>query len=399
MTWQPRRRFILKALFMSSLTTVIVIVLAELVLRLLLPNEGYFIWPRNYDQTLEPKASIMPGIAGKATFSVNSAGFRGSDPTPSQDYRILAIGGSTTECLFLDKNETWPHLLQENLADPGTWVGNGGMSGRTSRHHMTAVRYLPLQDLKIDLVLILVGINDLTVRLALGEFYEPNFREQAWMETWLLSDTFIGSNLRGGPGPYYKETMIWRLLRQAKHSFLPSGVKHDAGDFYTKLRLHRAGATDIRSTLPPMGPALEEYEKNLKETIGYARVKGVDLVFMTQPTIWRPDLSDAELALLWLGGIGDFHHRSDCSYYSVAALSQGISLYNETLLRVCREQGVDCFDLASNLEKDTSVFYDDVHFNEMGAEKVAELVTAYLNSRGHLTDRRDGKTVGVDSPR
>jgi hypothetical protein len=41
---------------------------------------------------------------------------------------------------------------------------------------------------------------------------------------------------------------------------------------------------------------------------------------------------------------------------------------------------VECIDLATTLEKDTTVFYDDVHFNESGAQKVSKTVSNYFLS-------------------
>jgi hypothetical protein len=52
--------------------------------------------------------------------------------------------------------------------------------------------------------------------------------------------------------------------------------------------------------------------------------------------------------------------------------------YNETLLSECRDQGLQCLDLASALPKDTVMFYDDVHFTEAGAAAVGRLVAEHL---------------------
>jgi lysophospholipase L1-like esterase len=86
-------------------------------------------------------------------------------------------------------------------------------------------------------------------------------------------------------------------------------------------------------------------------------------------------------ALLWLGGIGDFQKETGKPYYSAAALEQGMTAYNDTLLRVCRARQVECLDLAAKLEKDASVFFDDVHFNENGARRVAAELSRYLLER------------------
>ena len=65
-------------------------------------------------------------------------------------------------------------------------------------------------------------------------------------------------------------------------------------------------------------------------------------------------------------------------YYSPAALAKGLEAYNARLLDICRRRGAECVDLASMLAKDTSVFYDDLHFNESGARKVAAVLASYL---------------------
>lgn len=54
--------------------------------------------------------------------------------------------------------------------------------------------------------------------------------------------------------------------------------------------------------------------------------------------------------------------------------------YNDAVLEVCKAEGLECIDL-SHLEEDTTVFYDDVHFNEAGARKVARILADYLQAR------------------
>ncbi len=52
--------------------------------------------------------------------------------------------------------------------------------------------------------------------------------------------------------------------------------------------------------------------------------------------------------------------------------------YNQTLLNLCRQDHLECYDLASSIPKDTSAFVDDVHFNIGGARMVAEFLAARL---------------------
>jgi hypothetical protein len=62
--------------------------------------------------------------------------------------------------------------------------------------------------------------------------------------------------------------------------------------------------------------------------------------------------------------------------------------YNETLLRVCRERGVECIDAAARLPKDASIFWDDAHFTEEGSRRLAQIVADHLLEREPLASRR-----------
>lgn len=99
---------------------------------------------------------------------------------------------------------------------------------------------------------------------------------------------------------------------------------------------------------------------------------------MTQPAMWRADLTEPLLNLLWMGGVGDFQTGKGHEYYTPAALASALDSYNATLLEVCRQTSVECIDLAAMLPKDETTFYDDVHFNETGSRRVAQVVADYL---------------------
>jgi hypothetical protein len=52
--------------------------------------------------------------------------------------------------------------------------------------------------------------------------------------------------------------------------------------------------------------------------------------------------------------------------------------FNAETLAICADRGLSCFDLAAVLPSDTTIFYDDVHFNEQGARAVAAALTPLL---------------------
>ena len=58
----------------------------------------------------------MPGIQGQIKLSVNRYGLRGPDTIlEDNDLNILCVGGSTTECLYVSDESTWPWRLQNKL--------------------------------------------------------------------------------------------------------------------------------------------------------------------------------------------------------------------------------------------------------------------------------------------
>jgi lysophospholipase L1-like esterase len=376
----------LSACFSLALT----LVFCEVGLKLWLgamQSSGYYFWPPHMNALFKPTPEIMPGISGESRFITNSLGMRGDELTPQHAQRILAIGASTTQCVSLDQTEMWTALLQNTLSRQSqhapVWVGNGGVSGLTSRHHLVAMQRLPFKELKIDTVVMLLGVNDFIRRLSHDNAYDPQYMAKPDAQRHLLMETFSGTYTGYPDDPFYKQTALWQLLRKSKRLWASDAVyvEDPNGKIFVTWRNHRQHAGEMREALPDLTAALAEYERNLHQIIDAAQQQSVRLIFMTQPSLWKAGLPPELEALLWLGGIGDFQKETGKPYYSAAALEQGMTAYNDTLLRVCRARQVECLDLAAKLEKDASVFFDDVHFNENGARRVAAELSRYLLER------------------
>lgn len=55
-----------------------------------------------------------------------------------------------------------------------------------------------------------------------------------------------------------------------------------------------------------------------------------------------------------------------------------LDIYNKELMEICKDENVECVDLASLIPHSKLYFYDITHFNEKGAELVAEKITEFL---------------------
>jgi lysophospholipase L1-like esterase len=346
--------------------------------------EAYYVWWPHLEKVFHVAPGTMPGIDGETHFRVNSLGLRADELLAEHEPRVLAVGGSATECLFLDQADAWPARLQAELdrrqERRRVWVGNAGKSGLNTRDHVVQLRHLLPQLGRIERVILLVGVNDLTLRLGQDEDYDARFLERAGSERELLSRSFqllpLGREERLG---LVEGTALWRSLGRLKDRwFSGSQVQDDAGRVYDTWREHRRSASRLRERLPDLTSALEEYATNLGILIDLCRDRNASVLLLTQPALWAPDLAPECEALLWFGGVGDFMAERGCEYYTVGALRSGLDAYNRTIVDVARERGVECFDLASALAGRRDAFYDDVHFNVAGSRRVAELVASFL---------------------
>jgi lysophospholipase L1-like esterase len=378
----------------SLISLCVALVVAELCLRFVFPSPNkYYVWQPHLRWNFRPSPVVMPGVEGESRFITNSEGIRADEFAPDKTYKILAVGGSTTECLYLDQEEAWPHLLQKRLNEKqgvsNVWVGNIGKSGLNTRDHVVQLRYLLEQNADIDAIILMVGINDLSLRLGQDSDYDPNFLKRFGAEQEILPRAFNNAkdNAAGDkPTPYYKRTAIWRLLKRIKAGDSTTRkAQDDDGKMYISWRERRRNAPRIRQALPDLTSALDEYAENISTIIDLARRKSIRLILVTQPVLWKPNLEKQLNDLLWFGGVGNFLEESGKEYYSVEALSKAMEAYNETLIKTCHARQAECFDLAPLLPKDTTAFYDDVHFNESGARKVAEALTVFLSQNRPLS--------------
>ena len=389
------RRRLLPRLGLALVSAVVALGAVEAFLRFTLPD-AYRVWPPNFARTFEPEHA--PGIEGVSRFTTNALGFRG-DPYPDDErYRILAIGGSTTICGYLDDAEAWPYRLQEDLnaalGSGATWVGNAGRVGLSTPHHRLQVEKLLPQHPELDAVILLIGINDFVTHLTLlhrdhGKAPRP---ARADASRALLAQSFSAFPGGDGEARWYRRTGIGRLWTTSRWPALPwpynEAALDTAAESVARWRRYRTEASRIHDELPDLSRALGNYARRANAIADAAEARGVRAIFVTQPTLWRANLAQAERELLWMGGPPPQAMRSGAEYYSVDALAQGMEMYNEKLRQVCRERGVECIDAAALIPKDASVFYDDAHFTEEGSRQLAALVAARLLENAPLRETR-----------
>ena len=344
------------------------------------------LWPPGQEALLAPDPNLMPGVQGAARFTGNDVGLRGpSYPVDDNVFKIITIGGSTTESLYLDGSEEWPHLLMEGLnsKQSGTrvWVGNGGQSGRNMVDHLELVRVLPVVS-EAQLLIFLIGINDLQPVLS---FEGRPTQETLERSAAIFRNQVLDGGQRARPTrPYFKRWDLFALAKRSASRVLdkiaPTKVLSEFGvgpGIYIEAKRQQR-ANSPTAPLPDLGIGLAEYRHRIQAVAGECQTRGLRCLFVTQPTMWREDLPLEEMRLLWFGWIRG--PSSPTGYLTVGDLAYAMDTFNQELLDVCIQNSLECYDLASVVPKDTTVFYDDAHFNERGGRIIAQRLTDYLLS-------------------
>jgi lysophospholipase L1-like esterase len=388
-----KRRLKQAALFVFSLAFFAAI--AEAALRIALPDR-YYVWPPNFRESFELRANLLRGSSrGASNLTINADGMRG-DPLPADArYRLMAIGGSTTICTYLDDLDAWPRVVQSRLeaelGERSVWTGNVGRPGHATAQHRLQLEKLLAQYPEIDAVLMLVGINDMLVRISMLRDPMPLNEPGGTEELRQAFSVFPGWD---ADSPWYRRTGVARLL--AMRTWRLPGSRAEGplvdrvGEFVVRARDHRRQATEFLEELPGLSDGLDLYAGSLNDIVDAARAAGRRLIFLTQPTLWREGLSAEENGSLWMGGPRFDRLAPGAEFYSVRALADGMRRYNEALLRVCRERGVECIDVAATLPRDGATFWDDAHFTVEGSHRVAQIVSEYLAARTPLARPRPG---------
>lgn len=361
------------AVLLSGFTGIFLVVCLMLLEGVLAATAGskYFIWPANIKAEFQPAIGVMPGISGVQIFSTDEDGIRSTSERKPDGRNILAIGGSTTECLYLNDHSTWAALLEKKLnsdSETPVWVGNAGRSGLNSRHHLFAMdRFLP-QFPEVTDVILLAGVNDLSVALGTQESFsvEEILASHRFRKVSFSNDVTEKNRLVDYLD--IRNYHIHYLLSRSLYILQNKGdIQDAAGSSYVRNRQKRMNA-EKHLELPQLTSALQEFERNLEFIAKTCSNRHVNLILLTQPSVWSDSISSELEALLWMGeGTAGKYHAPD-------NLAYGMNQFNEVIRNVAERHSVMLIDLAVELPKDTTVFYDDCHFNLHGARSVADII-------------------------
>src|SRR5262249_38925186 len=214
------------------------------------------------------------------TYTVNSQGLRGPEVRMQDaEVRILTVGGSTTECMYVPDKDSWPWALQDKLAarlGKSVYVGSAGAGGHNTLHHEYQIRNYDLVS-QFQWVVVLYGFNDLEV-------------EESYALTVPIAEKALTPMNKNKA--FYRSFALIRLLHRLHVlSATPHTITQDPEANWVNLeREERRKHLELKTLRDPpenLKDKLAFYRQNLKRIIDAARSREVKLVLMTQPAIWH----------------------------------------------------------------------------------------------------------------
>jgi lysophospholipase L1-like esterase len=338
-----------------------VFVLLEVALRIYNPfhlrlKGDKIVLPVNQQATIVNR--INPKLDKIIVNTRNSLGFRG--PEPPADWRhsltVLTVGGSTTECHFLNDDRTWPFLLGRELSDSfrNCWLNNAGLDGHSTYGHLVLLNDY-IRKLRPSVVLFLTGINDV-------ETSGPLFHDKL--------------NTRGGYPDFrhylFENSEVLNLLLNLARGWRAQKFNNTTNYLVPLDNRQKRALPDslIRARLAAQAPWLAAYRSRLESLADTCTRWQIVPVFLTQPNqfgVGRDPVTGADLELF---PVEDSMNGK--------LIWEILEEYNEVVRSVCREKNLDLIDLARLMPKNSLYFYDMSHFTNQGAAVVASLVNEGL---------------------
>jgi len=294
-----------------------------------------------------------PRLDRKVVFSKNAIGFRGPDPPADFGRRLtlVAVGGSTTECLYLTDGKDWPAVLAERLSASfsGVWVDNAGLDGHSTYGHALLLRQY-IDPLRPKVVLFLVGINDVGRTAMRAQDLALAGEGVPWTVRLARHSAVAATALNLQRNWQARKALLpYREIDLAATPAFRPGRKH-----------HEEVLAEHRQHLPA-------YAERLRELVRLCRAMGAEPVLLTQPALYgygRDDLTGADLGLVEVDREGLLNGRAAWAL---------LEMYNDVTRTVGAQQGVLVVDVAREMPKSSRLFYDYLHFTNAGAEEVAAL--------------------------
>ena len=276
-------------------------------------------------------------------------GFRGHEikiQKGHNTHRIIVLGGSTTYCVGVSDNETWPYLLEKNLG-AGWEVVNLGVPGYSTAEVLIQTA-LQIQDLSPDIAIYYEGWNDIRnihIKNLKSDYSDFHGKSQ-----------YNSLQINGGE---FSKSIIITLIKKYLNNTggisirpMPTANAFSTNPDYRALDLYGRNLGSIIALckkwniIPIMVPQVLNYEALIED----------------KPDSWVPFLKEKDIRV-------------------------AMKFYNEKMREVAAQNQVGFVEEVLETRFSSSDFIDDDHFSPSGNKKFAAILTDFINKEATKESR------------
>lgn len=272
------------------------------------------------------------------------------------DLRIVFLGGSSTECLYVDEQNRFPAVVGTLLGQrTGLKVNsyNAGRSGNNTLHSINILlnKVVPVEP---HIVVMMHNINDLITL-----FYEKSY----WNPNPERSPLIV----------MRREGSLHSLMREAKNYFFPKLYVRLMAIFSRKKIFKTDEFAHLRGTKLVINREfiIDEFSKNLETFIYICKGRKIMPVLMTQQNRFteRPDIFIREMVSKQLSTVGANYDDWVEVYHKL----------NDVIREVGDKNNILVIDLAREVPSTSEFIYDPIHLNDKGCRFVGNIVSNELS--------------------
>lgn len=294
-------------------------------------------------------------------------GFRGKYPKVSK-INILTIGGSTTDQRFISEGYTYQDVIQKKFLenDKNIYIVNAGIDGQSTFGHLKNfdLWFSMIPTLKPDYFLFFIGINDFYID-AQSSYDEILFENNNKNIVQLINN-------------YYQQYSALHYLMRNIEGNINSykyNLRHGTSnrDGFQKIKWVNEGLNDNYEFI--LQQKLEEFQNRLIKIIDKVSKYDSKIIFVSQSErrkyyfekgILFGNSEKLKLNGIFINGV-DYYHMN--------------RMYIDVINKISKENNIIFIDLEKELNFDIEKdFYDNAHFNHLGAYKIGEYLFLKLKN-------------------
>ncbi len=332
----------------------------SIVLRELNPNQLASIRPNNnYMKDVENLSQIDYKV------NVDENGFisTGNGLEFNPEIKILFLGGSTTETLYVPEKNRFPSVVERSLRSHLTQtlnVYNGGVSGNHSMHSIFALlaKGIPLEP---NYVVLMHNMNDFALLSKTESYWIAPKGRAILIENNDANFSTIEDSSRN---------IFFNLIKTAKNILVPNLYTYLRPRLFADIKLYRDEFEGFTKNYIDLDLDLMErnFRSSITSFVKISKAWNITPILMTQAN--RID-HNFKYFQRWVIR----YQRGEMTSREFSDLYKRM---NEITQEVAIQENVTLIDLDTQIPKTNEFLYDAIHLNEAGSILAGELVTKKL---------------------